>query len=183
MTGTPGAYATEADSDIQALYRRHFHDRRTERLCLSSLSFFVTFAATRSLAHASRNKVGPFRNMSMGGTHIHHSFWGIFSLLAMGYAWVLEIGTGASGSRRGMRALAALYGAGAALTLDEYALWLKPQNDYKIRNDEYWQGGGRKSIYAVVLFGSFLLLSMGGLPLLRALLGGDTDKDGGDQDG
>ena len=175
---------------LQALYRRHFHDRGTERLCLSSLSFFVTFAATRSLAHAIRNKVGPFRNVSADGTHIHHSFWGIFSLLAMGYAWlamgyawVLEIGTGASGSRHGMRALAALYGAGAALTLDEYALWLKPQNDYKIRDDEYWQGSGRKSIYAVVLFGSFLLLSMGGLPLLRTLLGGDTDKDGADQDG
>jgi hypothetical protein len=162
---------------LQALYRRHFHGRRTERLCLSSLSFFVTFAATRSLAHASRNKVGPFRNMSMGGTHIHHSFWGIFSLLAMGYAWVLDIGTGASGARHGMRALAALYGAGAALTLDEYALWIK------LRDDEYWQGGGRKSIYAVVLFGSFLLLSMGGLPLLRALLGGDIEKDGADQDG
>ena len=167
----------------QALYQRHFHDRRRERLCLSSLSFFATFAATRSLAHAVRNKVGPFRDVSVGDTHIHHSFWGIFSLLAMGYAWVLEIGTGASGSRHGMRALAALYGAGAALTLDEYALWLKPQNDYKVRDDEYWQGGGRKSIYAVVLFGSFLLLSMGGLPLLRALLGGDTDEDGADQDG
>lgn len=167
----------------QALYRRHRPDRRSERLFLSSLSFFGTFAVTRALAHAVRNKVGPFRNVSPGGTHIHHSFWGIFALLSMGYAWVLEIGTGGSGARRGMRALAALYGAGAALTLDEYALWLKLQNDYKIRDDEYWQGGGRKSIYAVLSFGALLLLSLGGLPLLRALLGGDSDQDGADRDG
>jgi hypothetical protein len=28
--------------------------------------------------------------VSSGGAHIHHSFWGIFSLLGVGYAWLLE---------------------------------------------------------------------------------------------
>jgi len=168
---------------LQARYQRHFSDRRRERLFLSSLGFFVTFTATRVLAHAVRNKVGPFRNVSPGGTHIHHSFWGIVSLLGMGYAWLLEIGTGASGSRHGMRAMAVLCGAGAALTLDEYALWLKLQNDYKIRDDDYWQGGGRKSVYAVLLFGSLLLVSAAGFPWLRALFGRDTDNNGADEDG
>lgn len=167
---------------LQALYQRHFDDRRRERLLLSSLGFSVAFVVIRALAHAVKNKSGPFRNVSTGGTHIHHSLWGIFSLLAMGYAWLLEIGTGSKGSRHGMRALAFLYGAGAALTLDEYALWLKLQSDYKIRSDDYWQGGGRKSVYVVLSFGSLLLVSFVVFPLLRPLLSQDTDEDGADED-
>jgi hypothetical protein len=146
---------------VPALYRRHLHDRRRERLSLASLGYFFAFGSARIFAHAARNKVGPFRNLSTGGTHLHHSFWGIFALLGMGYAWLLEIGTVRTGSRSGMRTMALLYGAGAALTLDEYALWLKLQNDYKIRADDYWQGGGRKSVYVVLVFGSSLLLSSG----------------------
>ncbi len=167
---------------LPALYQRHVDDRRRERLLLSSLGFFMAFAVTRALAHAICNKVGPFRNVSTGGTHIHHSFWGIFLLLGMGYAWLLEIGGGSRGSRHGMRALASLYGAGAALTLDEYALWLKLQSDYKIREDDYWHGGGRKSVYAMLLFGSSLPVSSVAFPQLRRLLSQDTDEDGAYED-
>jgi hypothetical protein len=166
---------------LQALHRRHFHDRRRERLLLSSLGFFSAFGSARGLAHAVRNKVGPFRNVSTGGTHIHHSFWGIFSLLAMGCAWLFDIGTGNEGSRRGMRALAFLYGAGAALTLDQYAMWLKLQSDYKIREDDYWQGGGRKSVYVVLVFGSLLLSSFLAFPWLHGLVDEDADTDEGDR--
>lgn len=166
---------------LQAPYLRRFCDRRRERLFFSSLGFFLAFALARTFAHAVRNKVGPFRNLSTGGTHVHHSYWGIVALLGMGYAWLLEIGTGRTGSRHGMRAMALLYGAGAALTLDEYALWLKLQNDYKIREDEYWQGGGRKSVYAVLMFGSSLLVNSGAYPWLRSLIG-HTDTDVEDQD-
>ena len=163
---------------LSALYLQSFRDRRRERLFFSSLGFFLAFALARAFAHAVRNEVGPFRNVSTGGTRVHHSYWGIVALLGMGYAWLLEIGTGRTGSRHGMRAMALLYGAGAALTLDEYALWLKLQNDYKIREDDYWQGGGRKSVYAVLLFGSSLLVNSGAYPWLRGLLGdADTDEE------
>ncbi len=163
---------------LRIAYRGHFSDRRRERLLLSSGSFFATFAITRAFAHAVRNKLGPFRNVSSGGTHIHHSFWGIFALLGTGYAWLIEIGTRSRGSRLVRRALSILYGAGAALTLDEYALWLKLQNDYKIRDDDYWQGGGRKSIYVVMLFGSLLLVSMESFPFLRSRFEKGTGSGG-----
>ena len=42
-----------------------------------------------------------------------------------------------------------LYGVGAALTLDEFALWLNLQ-------DVYWERQGRESIDAVLLFGALL---------------------------
>lgn len=166
---------------LHALSLRRFRDRRRERLFFSSLGFFLAFGLARAFAHAVRDEVGPFRNLSTGGTHVHHSYWGIVALLGMGYAWLLEIGTGRTGSRHGMRVMALLYGAGAALTLDEYALWLKLQNDYKIREDDYWQGGGRKSVYAVLMFGSSLLVNFGAYPWLRGLFGDtDTDEEGQD---
>ena len=47
------------------------------------------------------------------------------------------------------RLTALLYGVGAALTLDEFALWLRLE-------DVYWEREGRESIDAVILFGAFL---------------------------
>ena len=44
---------------------------------------------------------------------------------------------------------ASLYGVAAALTLDEFALWLDLQ-------DDYWDKQGRKSIDAVAIFGGLL---------------------------
>lgn len=55
------------------------------------------------------------------------------------------------------RALALWYGSAAALTLDQFALWLHLGKSYKPRND-YWNREGRKSIWAVWLFGFLLLL-------------------------
>ena len=57
------------------------------------------------------------------------------------------------------------YGVGAALTLDEFALWLNLE-------DVYWSKQGRESIDAVVLFGSLLSLSVLGKGFLSELLGG-----------
>jgi len=168
---------------VRTDYHQFFHDTRRERLFLSSLSFFSTFAVTRALAHAVHNKVGPFRDVSTGGTHIHHSFWGICTLLGTSYARSLEIDAGTRGSRHGRRAVALLYGAGAALTLDEYALWLKLQSDYKIRDDDYWQGGGRKSIYAVGMFGSLLLLTTARLSFVPGDRDADADNDRPDHAG
>ena len=76
--------------------------------------------------------------------------FGITGLLAVGYLWMLEIGV--SEERSSSRVTAAVYGAGAALTLDEFALWLNLA-------DDYWTKQGRESIDAVALFGSLLVLS------------------------
>ena len=64
---------------------------------------------------------------------------------------------------RSSRVTAALYGAGSALTLDEFALWLNLQ-------DDYWTTQGRESIDAVVLFGSLLSLSVLGKGFFSELL-------------
>ena len=56
-----------------------------------------------------------------------------------------------------MRATAVAYGAGSALTLDEFALWLN-------LSDVYFAPEGRESIDAVILFGSVLSTGFWGGP-------------------
>ena len=133
----------------------------SERQLFSTGSFFMTFAAVRAITHAIRAERGPFRNITPGGRHIHHMTFGITGLLTVGYLWLLEIGV--SEERRSSRVTSLVYGSGAALTLDEFALWLNLE-------DDYWTAQGRESIDAVVLFGSLLSLSVFGRGFLRELV-------------
>ena len=148
---------------IRALYRRHFRETPRERLFLASLSFFVSFAIIRLITHSIRAGVGPFHNLSHGATHIHHLVWGILILLVVGYGWLIQLGTGQGRSSAIVSRLTAiLYGTGAALTLDEFALWLHLR-------DVYWEREGRASVDAVFLFGAVISAGFWGGPFLRAL--------------
>jgi hypothetical protein len=115
----------------------------------------------RAITHAIRAERGPFRNITPGGRHIHHMTFGITGLLTVGYLWMLEIGV--NEERRSSRVTAAVFGGGAALTLDEFALWLNLE-------DDYWTKQGRESIDAVALFGSLLVISVLGKGFFTELL-------------
>ncbi len=104
-----------------SLYERHFSDPRRERAFLGSVGFTSALGTARAITHLIRAGKGPFGNMSAGGTHLHHSTFGIFGLLGIGYLWNYQLGTG-TGHRWGSRATAAGYGIAAALTLDEFSL-------------------------------------------------------------
>src|SRR5271170_4065493 len=147
--------------DVRALYHKHFGDCRKERQLFSTGAFFLTFAAVRGITHAIRAERGPFQNITPGGRHIHHMTFGITGLLSVGYLWLLEIGT--NEQRRASLLTSIVYGSGAALTLDEFALWLNLE-------DDYWNKQGRESIDAVVLFGSLLSLSVLGRGFVAELL-------------
>ena len=149
---------------VAQLYRREMSNTRRERLFLSSVSFFATFATTRAITHAIRSGRGPFKNMSVGGRHVHHLVFGIAGLLGTGYLWLLQVGLGRDTRLDDVlsKFTALLYGASAALTLDEFALWLDLQ-------DVYWAKQGRESVDAVVLFGALLSTSVWGGPFFRAV--------------
>lgn len=140
--------------EIAEAYRRSFRSGREERRLISSLSFGVTFGVVRLITHSIRAGRGPFRNITPGGRHIHHMTFGILGLIGVGYAWLNEIGVG-SGGAFASRSTAFAYGAGTALTLDEFALWLNLQ-------DDYWTTQGRESIDAVAAFGTLLAISASG---------------------
>jgi hypothetical protein len=107
--------------------------------------FFVTFLGVRLLVYFVVHGQGPFNWVMMGGKHIHHLVWGILILLLVGYGWLLDLGRAHSPvSILLSRIMSIAYGVGAALTLDEFALWLN------LDPDVYWvKTGGRVSIDAV----------------------------------
>jgi hypothetical protein len=97
------------------------------------LAFFITFAVTRAITRRIRAKQarqaqassqpedgGGLSNVYVGGVHIHHQVWGILMVLLAG---LLQFRY-APHTTPWAEVLAVIFGAGAALTLDEFALWL-----------------------------------------------------------
>jgi hypothetical protein len=124
---------------------------------VSWLAFTATFGGLRAITYSIRAGKGPFRNLSVGGAHLHHYMWGIAMLSGVGAVAV-------RGEERHRRhpAVAASYGTGLALIVDEFALLL----DLK---DVYWAKQGRISIDVgvggIAALGSYFAA----LPVLRTL--------------
>ncbi|MGA8115403.1 MAG: hypothetical protein WCA46_17195 [Actinocatenispora sp.] len=90
-------------------------------------------------------------NVTPGGMHIHHAVFGAVFMLLGGV-----IGLALPDNLTGWRAgAAALFGIGAALVFDEFALILH-------LDDVYWKEAGRTSVDAV-----FAAIALTGLILLR----------------
>lgn len=138
------------------------HKARRTTSEVATLGFLLTFAAIRGITYSIHVGIGPLHNVSAGGTHIHHMVWGIVLLLAAGYFRLIHDGHGARKSSGWSGWLtAAAYGAGAALTLDEFALWLNMR-------DVYWQLQGWQSVVAVLAFAVILLAAVWGRRLVRS---------------
>lgn len=139
-------------------------DRPRRRMFLASVSFVFTFIGVRILVRTITRGEGPFQWVMVRGHHIHHLVWGILILLLVGYGWLLDLGRSHSPlSIFFSRLMSVSYGVGAALTLDEFALWLD------LQPDAYWSREGRISIDAVILFGGILAMGAWGAPFFRGL--------------
>lgn len=146
------------------LVRTTIPDRPRQRMFLASVSFLLTFVGVRILVHRIASHEGVFQWVVVRGTHIHHLVWGILILLLVGYGWLADLGRSHTPiSIFFGRLMAVGYGAGAALTLDEFALWLN------LSPDAYWTRQGRLSIDAVILFGALLAVGAWGSPFFRGL--------------
>ncbi|MFJ4757240.1 MULTISPECIES: hypothetical protein [Streptomyces] len=108
-------------------------------LLLALAAFVVTFLVTRVITRLIRAGKGPFRNISSGSVHIHHVVPGIILTVIGGFCAVAG-GTHGFGSA----AAAVVFGVGAGLVMDEFALILH-------LDDVYWSEDGRKSVEMVVL--------------------------------
>jgi len=107
------------------------------------LMFFVTRSSVRFIryrAAAGRpTRWWQPRNVFIGGVHIHHVTFGVVLVMLSGLTLVtLSI----SGREPEFTLAATLFGIGAALVLDEYALILH-------LSDVYWEEDGRTSVDAV----------------------------------
>ena len=97
----------------------------------------------------------------MRGVHLHHLVPGVLASLAAGTAIIAF-----RRARTGWWLRSALFGVGAALTLDEFALILH-------LDDVYWTDEGRSSIEATLMGFTFGLLCL----LATAPLGSDPGQD------
>ncbi|WP_328325765.1 MULTISPECIES: hypothetical protein [unclassified Streptomyces] len=119
-------------------------------LTLALFSFVLSFVIVRSIARLIRAGRGPFRNITPGGMHIHHVVPGVVLVVIGGF------GAAASGRQGvGGAVWAVVFGAGAGLVLDEFALLLH-------LDDVYWSEQGRKSVEIVVLTAAMVGLILGG---------------------
>jgi hypothetical protein len=147
-------------SPLGARLRTVFHeelDPGQRSALLSWLAFTTTFATVRGITYTIRAGKGPFRNMSVGGEHLHHYMWGIGLVSGVG-----GIAVHGEDAHRRHPLVALSYGAGLALIVDEFALLLDLR-------DVYWAKQGRISVDLGIGGSSLAGTYFAALPLLRAL--------------
>lgn len=119
--------------EIGRAYREELGARDRSALW-SWVGFTATFGVVRAITYSIHDGDGPFRNLTVGGVHIHHYIWGIAMVSGAGAAGIV-------GERkvRQSPATSLTYGSGLALIIDEFALLLDLR-------DVYWQKQGRVSV-------------------------------------
>jgi len=140
-------------------YEHYVFKPGREPLFFLLLAFLLTFATVRTYT-----RLGRLRGWGSGavrGIHLHHLVPGILACLAAGTA-IIAFRPGDDS----MLLLSALFGIGAALTLDEFALIFHLE-------DVYWTHEGRSSIEATLMGFTFAALCL----LATAPLGSDPGKD------
>jgi hypothetical protein len=116
------------------------HDR--EGVFLVLVGFILSFAFIRMSTRLMRSPKVPWwpgSVVSESGVHLHHLVFGIVTMMIAG-----TLGFAALGSSPYAEICAFLFGVGAGLTIDEFALWV-------YLDDVYWAEEGRSSIDATVI--------------------------------
>ena len=117
---------------VRGAYVRHLRGRRTEASLVATGSYFLTLILVRAYTTLAP---GSGAYVVIGGTHIHHVVFGLLALLVSG---VLSL------DEKWRLRRAALFGVGAALVLDEFALLV-------FLRDVYWLPQGWLSVVALLI--------------------------------
>jgi hypothetical protein len=123
------------------------------------VAFIVTFFVARTFVRLIRRRAAAGRpprwweprNIRIGSKHIHHVVIGVVMVMISG---ITLVSLSVNGNEPEFTAIAIIFGIGAALVLDEYALILH-------LSDVYWEEDGRTSVDAV-----FAAVAVGGLLVL-----------------
>jgi hypothetical protein len=137
-------------------YFQHIIHPGKQPLAVLFVAFVVTFLFIRLSVRMIRAQVSWWPgNVKAGGTHLHHVVFGIVFMLVAGAGGFSPLGNNAPWAE----IFSGLFGAGAALVLDEFALVLHLR-------DVYWSEQGRTSVDAVFLASAILgLMLVGVTPL------------------
>jgi hypothetical protein len=118
-------------------------------LFLVLVGFILSFAFIRMSTRLMRSPRVPWwpgSVVSDSGVHLHHLVFGIVTMMIAG-----TLGIAALGESPYTELCAFLFGVGAGLTIDEFALWVYLE-------DVYWAEEGRASIDATVIAAAGMML-------------------------
>ena len=135
-----------------------------------TIGLLVTFLGVRINTRLIRAKVKWwFHDIeSQGGLHVHHMVIGVVLMVVAGITLIAALPQGLY-----LQLAALVFGAGVALTLDEFALILRLK-------DVYWSTEGRLSVDAVIVaVCAGMLLVLGIYPLGNLSTAGLTGVQGG----
>ncbi len=134
------APASSLPARLRAVYAERV-GASEQALMLSWAAFSATFGTARGITHWLRRRdssSGGSGGIVIGGKHFHHYNLGILLLTTVG-----GVAVHGQEHRRSHPVVAAAYGVGAALVVDELALLLD-------LSDVYWASEGRTSVDAAV---------------------------------
>jgi hypothetical protein len=135
----------------------HLVDHEEQGLFWVLLGFIGSFAFIRMSTRLMRSPKVPWwpgSVVSDSGVHLHHLVFGIVAMMIAG-----TLGFAAHGESPYAEICGFLFGVGAGLTIDEFALWV-------YLDDVYWAEEGRSSIDATVIAAAAMgLVVMGVNPL------------------
>jgi hypothetical protein len=140
---------------VGELWREQILDPGREGVFLVLVGFLGSFMFIRTSTRLMRSPKVPWwpGSVTPGGLHIHHLVFGIVMMLI---APTLAFAIGDVSPWWELTAL--IFGIGAGLTFDEFALWLHLE-------DVYWADEGRRSVDAVVIACVFIgLVFLGTVP-------------------
>lgn len=129
-------------ADVGQAYDEHLRGRPVEASFAATVAYFATLALARVVTTVFKGSDGGY--VSIGGVHIHHLVFGVVALLIAGVFALDDV------FRIGR---AVLFGIGAALVLDEFALLV-------FLKDVYWLPQGAISVAALVIGLGALVVNM-----------------------
>jgi hypothetical protein len=142
-----------ASSFISDFWNQDVVGEHREGVFLVLAGFILSFAFIRMstrIMRSPRFAWWPGSVVSDSGVHIHHLVFGICLMMLAG-----TIGFASYDSSPWFEISAALFGIGAGLTIDEFALWV-------YLDDVYWAEEGRKSVDATVIAAAGMALLLFG---------------------
>jgi hypothetical protein len=132
----------------------NLEDHNEQAIFLVLIGFVGSFAFIRMSTRIIRSESvswWPGNIESETGVHLHHLVFGIVTMMAAG-----TLGFAALGHSPYAEICAFLFGVGAGLTIDEFALWV-------YLDDVYWAEEGRSSIDATVIAAALMGLVVLGI--------------------
>jgi hypothetical protein len=144
-------------SFVSNFWNEHILANNRQGVFLVLVGFILSFAFIRMSTRLMRSPKVPWwpgSVVSDSGVHLHHLVFGIVTMMIAG-----TLGFAAHGESPWAEICGFLFGVGAGLTIDEFALWV-------YLDDVYWAEEGRSSIDATVIAAAAMgLVVMGVNPL------------------